>query len=391
MTAAFILGINLFIAAIFAVAFAVVATTVRNAEGAKWIALGYATGIADIVFEYLLPYQSNPEPLGIGIFLTYLAAMTFCIVGVARHYRFAPPWTGMAVIWGISVLLIPWTFSLPYGSALRVALLQMPYFALQMLVLLALIRSGHRQRLDMLLAGVMSVAAAIYFLRPAIATLTQLSGAPQDYLTSTYAIISQSLGAGTLIAQALVMLLIMMRDTTAEIVATSETDALSGVFNRRGFDAHGRRALSRVEMGGVLIAADLDHFKQINDSYGHAAGDGVIAHFAAILRDAAPDGAIVGRVGGEEFAVFLPDALLSDGRLYAETVRARFSARQLPVLGVDRCFTASFGVAQLLPGDSLTDLLNRADAALYRAKAGGRNRVRVALGELPPAPAIGVA
>src|SRR3546814_11000673 len=66
---------------------------------------------------------------------------------------------------------------------------------------------------------------------------------------------------------------------------------------------------------------DLDNFKQINDSFGHAAGDGVIAHFAAMLAEAAPASAIVGRIGGEEFAVLLPDALLSDGRLYAEAVR----------------------------------------------------------------------
>ena len=174
------------------------------------------------------------------------------------------------------------------------------------------------------------------------------------------------------------------------MTARSGTDPLSSALNRRGFEQHGESALAGGARG-VLVAADLDHFKQINDNYGHAAGDGVIAHFAALLQDAAPEGAIVGRVGGEEFAVLLPDALLSDGRLYAETVRGRFAAQQLPVLGVDRCFTASFGVAQAGRGDTLHDLLHRADAALYSAKAGGRNLVRVALGELPPLPAMGAA
>src|SRR3546814_3569433 len=78
---------------------------------------------------------------------------------------------------------------------------------------------------------------------------------------------------------------------------------------------------------------------------------GVIAHFAAMLADAAPASAIVGRIGGEEFAVLLPDALLSDGRLHAEAVRTAFASARLPVLGVDRAFTASFGVAQRNPGD----------------------------------------
>src|SRR3546814_4169784 len=93
-----------------------------------------------------------------------------------------------------------------------------------------------------------------------------------------------------------------------------------------------------------------------------------------MLAEAAPASAIVGRIGGEAFAVLLPDALLSDGRLYAEAVRTAFASARLPVLGVDRAFTASFGVAQRNPGDSLFELSRRADAALYRAKAGGRNQ-----------------
>ncbi|MFN4098100.1 MAG: diguanylate cyclase, partial [Sphingomonas sp.] len=131
---------------------------------------------------------------------------------------------------------------------------------------------------------------------------------------------------------------------------------------------------------------DLDLFKANNDRHGHDVGDRVIFAAGVALGSGS---ALAARVGGEEFAVLLPDALLSDGRLYAETVRGRFAAQRLPVLGVDRCFTASLGVAQAGRGDTLHDLLHRADAALYSAKAGGRNLVRVALGELPPLPAIG--
>src|SRR3546814_7524373 len=95
-------------------------------------------------------------------------------------------------------------------------------------------------------------------------------------------------------AIALVMLLVMMRDTTAEMVARSETDPLSSVLNRRGFEHHAEMAFLRGGEAAVLVAADLDNFKQINDSFGHAAGDGVIAHFAAMLAEAASAAAIVG-------------------------------------------------------------------------------------------------
>src|SRR3546814_2033488 len=91
------------------------------------------------------------------------------------------------------------------------------------------------------------------------------------------------------------------------------------------------------------------------------------------LADTAPAEAIVGRVGGEEFAVLLPAAHLSDGRLYAEAVRNAFAAIELPNLGIDYRVSASFGVAQWMPPESLSDLLHRADTALYRAKAGGRS------------------
>ena len=390
MTAAFVLGINMSVAGIFAVAFAVVAATNRGARGARWLAAGYGMGIVYVALEFILTRQVDPTPVGIGIFLVFLLALSFALVGIAHHYRARPPWGAMAAIWVVTILAVPVIFSLTYGSTLRLTLYQLPYFAMQTLLGFMIWRSGRRQALDLLLIALQGIAAAIYLAKPFIASIVGTASAPQGYMATTYAAISQSGSVVTLMAIALVMLLVIMRDTTAEMVARSETDPLSSVLNRRGFEHHAELALLRGADAAVLVAADLDDFKKINDSFGHAAGDGVIAHFAAMLVDAAPAGAIVGRVGGEEFAVLIPDALLSDGRLYAETVRMTFAAAQLPVLGVDRGFTASFGVAQRTSDDSLFDLSRRADAALYRAKAGGRNQVRVALGELAPMPAVGV-
>lgn len=390
MTAAFVLGINMSVAGIFAVAFAVVAATNRSARGAWWLTLGYGMGIVNVGLEFLLTRQADPMPVGIGIFLVFLSALSFALIGVARHYRIEPPWAAMTAIWIAAILLVPVIFSMTYGSLLRLALYQLPYFAMQALFGVVIWRSGRRQALDLLLIALQAVAATLYLLKPLFAAMVGTARAPQGYMATTYAAISQSGSVVVLMAIALVLLLVTMRDTTAEMIARSETDPLSSVFNRRGFEQHAEAALAR-QSEAVLIAADLDHFKRINDSFGHAAGDGVIAHFAAMLTEAAPPGAIVGRVGGEEFAVLLPGALLSDGRLYAEAVRAAFAAAELPVLGVDRRFSASFGVAQWMPPEALPDVMHRADTALYRAKAGGRNRVRVALGDLPPTPVRGAA
>lgn len=390
MTAAFVLGINMAVAGIFAVAFTVVAATNRSARGAWWLALGCGVGIVNAGLEFLLRQQADPVPVSIAIFLVFLSALSFALIGVARHYRVEPPWTAMAAIWIVTVLLVPVVFSMTYGSLSRLVLYQLPYFAMQALFGMMIWRSGRRQPLDLLLVVLQAVGATLYLLKPLFAMLVGTARTPQDYMATTYAAISQSGSVVVLIATGLVMLLVTMRDTTAEMIARSETDPLSGVFNRRGFERHAEAALAR-EGRATLIAADLDHFKQINDSFGHAAGDGVIAHFAAMLTEAAPSEAIVGRVGGEEFAVLLPAALLSDGRLYAEAVRAAFASAELPVLGVDRRFSASFGVAQWMPPETLPDLLHRADTALYRAKSGGRNRVCVVLGDLPPTPVRGAA
>lgn len=387
MTAAFVLGINMFIAGIFAVAFGVVAATDRTAHGAKWVSLGYTLAIANVALEFLITWQADPRPVDIVIFLIVLLALTSCLVGIARHYRVAPPWIAMTAIWGFSIVAAPFIFTLPYGSLLRSFLYQFPYFAMQALFGLIILRSGKRQALDLLLLALQAVAALIYLAKPLIAAATDTATGAQFYIGTTYAAISQSLAAVTLVMLGLVLLLVMMRDTAAEMMVTSQTDPLSGLLNRRGFEDRAERALTRALRSGgsaVLVAADLDHFKAINDSFGHAAGDSVIAGFARLLHDNAAAKAIIGRLGGEEFAVLIVDGDLTDGRAYAEMVRAAFY--RAPAADIDRPVSASFGVAQLAAGDTLFDLLRRADAALYRAKAGGRNQVRVGLHEIPAAP-----
>ncbi|RIV78173.1 diguanylate cyclase [Pelagerythrobacter aerophilus] len=389
MTAAFVLAINMFIAGIFALAFGVVAAMNRTAQGARWLAIGYATGIVTIPLEFLLPWQTDPAPVVIGTFLVYLLALTFCLIGIARHYGTAPPWRTMAAIWMASVLAIPVIFMLTYGSPARGLLYQLPYFAMHAAVGLVIYRSKRRQPLDLLLFTLNGVAASLHLLKPLIAWTIGTATEPQGYLATTYAAVSQSMAAVTLVALALVLLLVMMRDTTAEMAARSETDALSGILNRRGFDLHAERMLAHARRTNeplTLVTADIDHFKSINDRFGHAVGDQVIAHVAALLRQSVSDEAIVSRLGGEEFAVLLAGASLAAGRRIAETARERLAADRLAQLDGDCMVTVSFGVAQMTQGDTLFDLSRRADAALYRAKSGGRNRVSLALGEARETP-----
>lgn len=384
--AAFVLAINLFVAAIFATAFGIVAAYARSAIGARWLALAYGLGIVNPILEFMLPGQADPRPVQVAIFAIFLFAISLCVIGLSRHYRLQPPWRTLGVIVVASLVVNVLIVDMPRGSLLRGILYQMPYFIVQVVGVATILRYRHRKALDVALLVLFAGSGLQFISKPALAAWLGSGATAADYIGSTYAAISQSVGAMLLIANGLLMLLIIARDAMAEITARSETDTLSALFNRRGFEDRADRLLATAMRSGgaaALVVADLDHFKAINDNHGHQAGDQVITAFAEVLGRTADPRAVIGRLGGEEFAVFIPGADLETAARYAEGVRVAFSALAIAELRSDQRVTASFGIAQVSLGDSLSDLLRRADAALYEAKKGGRNRVCVA-GPHPP-------
>lgn len=378
--AAFVLAINLFVAGLFATAFTVVAAYERSAVAARWLAAAYGIGILNAGLEFILPYQIDPRPVGVAIFAAFLFALNFCIVGLARHYNVPPPWRLLFTIAAVSLIVNVVIIGMPRDSFVRAMLYQLPYVVTQAMGIWVILRAPRRQALDTALL-VLFVFSALQFLsKPFLAALIGSGGSPQGYLGSSYAAYSQTLGAFVLIANGVLTLLIIVRDVMAEITARSETDTLSGLLNRRGFEDRADKALAlaaRKGAAGTMVVADLDYFKQINDTFGHEAGDRVIAAFGVALEASAEAGTLIGRLGGEEFAIFLPGAPLMAGEHFAETVRAAFSSGALPGLPALQRVTASFGVAAYRPGDSLSGLLRRTDAALYEAKKAGRDRIHL--------------
>ena len=156
----------------------------------------------------------------------------------------------------------------------------------------------------------------------------------------------------------------------------AERDPLTGLLNRRGFDRAIAGAGRDGRPSGSVLICDIDHFKQVNDRFGHAAGDRVIQELAEALRRVLPANAVSARFGGEEFVAFLPHAGLAEAGILAQTLRARFAAQDWRHMNIDQQITASFGVASIADGeDSAQPAITRADHALYEAKAGGRNKV----------------
>lgn len=152
-------------------------------------------------------------------------------------------------------------------------------------------------------------------------------------------------------------------------------DALTGILNRGAVIERTVQALR--SSGVVMIVLDIDHFKLINDEFGHPAGDAVIQGIVGCLRRIVGDAGAVGRVGGEEFTVLLAGGQLDEGMKLAETMRAAIAAHVFDQ-PIERRITASFGVSASPQGTSFDTVYGLADTALYRAKRAGRNRVEVA-------------
>ena len=165
----------------------------------------------------------------------------------------------------------------------------------------------------------------------------------------------------------------------AKVQATM--DSLTGVTNRRGFDESIEKLLrerAEGDTGPSVVLIDLDHFKQINDQYGHVFGDTVLKSVALAIRSCVKGRDLVARYGGEEFVVLLPGTALAGAAALAEQIRTTIAAARVR-RGKNQesvgTITVSLGVAAWKPGEPLEALIDRADQALYRSKREGRNRV----------------
>jgi len=180
-----------------------------------------------------------------------------------------------------------------------------------------------------------------------------------------------------------IFMLVSERVVTAHKTAAS-TDPLTGMFNRRGFAEATSRVIEREANAGrpvTVLIFDLDHFKSINDRFGHSAGDEILKLFATVVLSTLRITDLSGRVGGEEFAALLP-CPLEEGVIAAERVREAFADSGIVVEDGPVDTTVSIGVAGGPAGTELEVLLAAADSALYQAKRNGRNRVEAAE-ELP--------
>ncbi len=302
-----------------------------------------------------------------GMALFYFGSQRF--FGVPRSIRL---WSGL-ILASAPVLL--WYTHVEPQYGIRLLVVSALLTALSASHARLLLRHGPAGVATYLTAAALLIQAGAQALRfvsaldmPADATLFNLSPLQTAYITTyTFSMLMVTIG----------VVLMATDKLRAEFEHLASHDSLTGALTRRALIDACERELERCQRKNhvmSLLMMDLDHFKSVNDSYGHLAGDHVlvefVGHVTAVLRR--PDR--FGRFGGEEFIALLPETSLEDARIVAERIRARIADA-----GVQPWCTVSIGAATSSADDATVDaLLARADAALYQAKAAGRNCVRTA-------------
>ena len=174
-----------------------------------------------------------------------------------------------------------------------------------------------------------------------------------------------------------------LRTELEESVDLSTKDSLTGLFNRRYFDIHIKQMTEKARASGhkiCMMMLDMDHFKQVNDTYGHPAGDAVLKTLAKTLKNSFRITDLVSRYGGEEFVVLL-NTNITEGKQIAEKIRATIEGIDFLLPGQDQPLkkTTSVGISEFSPDESLEEFISRTDKALYEAKETGRNKVVVSV------------
>ncbi len=368
------------ILALFALVFGVLHFSVKSQKFSGWVGLAY---VAAFVAYMLSSTRTSSTPMGLIFLSTGMFWIFSLAIAKAIYIRCNAIFPIKMVGLGLTVAtagLIWLSFVAPDIYA-RTLLVNSGAGLLLSLSLVPLWKTGTRL-IDGALFGVIATVAATFVIR--VVTINIVLGHPlteQSYTESTYVWLFQLTNGIAALALAMVLLFAAGHAMVLHFHTESHRDPLTGMLNRRGLK--GLFAAGPGEKQGAIfvrtiILFDVDHFKQINDQYGHAAGDKVLQRIAETAMELCQEYGQVARTGGEEFAVLTQWMPVETAQFLAQNICDSLRFVVHPELDSNDKVTASFGLAILSDTDSLHEGMDRADKALYHAKRNGRNQVALA-------------
>ena len=342
------------------------------------LAVADALVLAGATIEFFLPQSYELPLLLTSQPLYHLSTCAFCWA-LCQRMGPKPPLKMFAAILATTFTLAP--FASIYGrfDAL-LFILNFGFISIMLVTFVHLNAFTMRSSMDRAILILLGFYVFVSCVRPLLALIVEPVGSPE--------LLYQSLYFATMLLASVISIAVLSTTLVAAILidefrAREESitsDALTGLKTRGIFEERAREMLELADAEAVpvsMIVGDIDHFKQVNDLWGHQTGDEVIQNFAAMLSSMARSTDLIGRIGGEEFCIIVWDCGSKGASGLADRIRQRFGAARYDGIGDSIRISASFGVSERHSGDDYGRLFARADAALYLAKSGGRDCVVV--------------
>ncbi|MCM2474500.1 GGDEF domain-containing protein [Rhizobium sp. CG5] len=363
--------VNIFVAGMFVASFLTIAQLNPGFGHIRWFALSYAIGMLTPLSEFVLPLSPSPTPFMITSFAGLFGGIVLMAPAISRLHGRRPAWWigGVIFISGLCLRGLVWggernefwyelTYQIPFACA--------SWFCAATSYL-----HGRKTPLDRAATALFTVIGAHFLLKPFAAVRFGSGATASDYVGTTYATVSQASSGILLIAAGLLVLIDALQTVVLRDRREAISDPLTGLPNRRGLHASFEDMARRHRSIPAAIAIiDIDHFKRINDTWGHQKGDDVIRAVALCLEENCPALSTVARIGGEEFVLLFPWEGPALAQLACENIR--MAVAQLEFKRVETV-TVSIGLTPVAAHEDLSSAMKRADGGLYKAKQSGRN------------------
>ncbi|MBB3997144.1 GGDEF domain-containing protein [Aureimonas pseudogalii] len=359
--------------------FGVLFLAAHRAGGARE-ARAWGIGFCLTAGAFAVPALEPVVPIeGIAVAADVLFAVSFFHYADAIRLRYGGPPLRRA-----RIVLLALSIAAPVSGVLVLQSLQAELLASdvtcagQLALALVLVPAWPRAWIDRAMIAVSWVTVLDNLMRTASIPLTAFGATFSSFLATDYGYLMQASAMLTGFTFALLALVAVTTDMLVRYRLDAETDPLTGLLNRRGLEAEAATPSANGRVS--VVSCDLDHFKRVNDTWGHEAGDRVLVAFARLIRAVLPPQGVAARVGGEEFVLYLPNQTADGARSVAAALRSAMAAHDWTPTGIEGRQAASFGLATgLRPAETLQDLVQRADANLYEAKRCGRDQIKGAL------------